>query len=346
MEKIDKKIKEKYNGEYERISGYIDNETYIELEHVCGNKFSVKPHEFFRNNTSGMCPYCHSSKNMTKDIFQWKLDHEYEHTKKNGYEVLEFNGMNNKSVIKHTCGNIWTPEPRIIKQGKGCPVCSHRSYGYDSEYVKKEISALTNGEYVVLSDYEKENIPIKVKHVSCGTEFFPTRRNFIYRHTRCPECYRKENRSKGVQIIERIFNKNKVVYNIESLFEECRNERLLPFDFKIENILIEYDGEQHFFKRRDDYGGFKLLETKTHDQIKNNFVMNSKELSMIRIPYTVSFQKLQTIIEEISNNLKQNKTDILSATTIEQNNLLYIKNNIDISYYTNIDITYFSYLVE
>lgn len=342
MDKIDKKIKDKYNNEYIRISKYTNLETPFNLKHlVCGNNYNVKPHEFFRNNNTGRCPYCYSSKNITKEMFQWKLDNVYNHTKNKGYTVLKFDGMNNKCTIEHKCGNKWTPKPREIKQGKGCPICSHRSFTYDPEYVKNEIHDITNGEYIVLSDYRKENIPIKVRHEKCGHEFFPTRRNFIYKHTRCPKCYRLDVISKGAKLIENTLNNNDIAFDTEAIFAKCKNKRTLPFDFKINDILIEYDGSQHFFKRRDDNSGQKLIETKKHDHIKNNFVKNQSSLKLIRIPYNTSFQVLEKIINELSVNIKNNEIDILSATTIEQNNLLLIDNTIDETYYTKIISDYF-----
>ena len=75
----------------------------------------------------------------------------------------------------------------------------------------------------------------------------------------------------------------------EKTFENCINpttNRKLRFDFYLpkENLLIEYDGEQHFH-----YWGWytqeDLKETQQRDEVKNQYCLDNN-IRLIRIPYT------------------------------------------------------------
>ncbi len=77
----------------------------------------------------------------------------------------------------------------------------------------------------------------------------------------------------------------------EYTFNTCLSpkDRLLKFDFYLTDydILIEYDGEQHF-ENNGLFGAFnteeKLKKQKEYDTIKNNWCKNNNK-KLIRISY-------------------------------------------------------------
>lgn len=79
----------------------------------------------------------------------------------------------------------------------------------------------------------------------------------------------------------------------EKTFEDCINpdtKRKLRFDFYLPtlNLLIEYDGEQHFHYREEaflQYTKKDFLDTQKRDKIKNQYCIE-KNIRLIRIPYT------------------------------------------------------------
>jgi hypothetical protein len=78
---------------------------------------------------------------------------------------------------------------------------------------------------------------------------------------------------------------------------------LLKFDFFLPefNILIEYDGEQHFISKENGiFNKEKLKEIQDRDEIKNSYC-KIKNINLIRIPY-LDFPSLnQEYIKEIIN---------------------------------------------
>lgn len=92
-------------------------------------------------------------------------------------------------------------------------------------------------------------------------------------------------------------------YSFDTLINPNTN-KVLRFDFYIKelNILIEYDGEQHFY-----YGNGaktwntkeKYEQTKIHDELKNTFCINNN-IPLYRIPYMdiEKINQIEDIIQE------------------------------------------------
>lgn len=289
----------------------------------CGHKFFASLHNANRKNIK-LCPYCEiTKKDATKEQAEYKLKMSGE-----DYTIISFNGMTKKSIVRHNvCGHIIdnTNISRIIaRHTKHCLYCSHGSIAYTTEYVRKEINQLTNGEYTMLGEYKSEDIPFLIRHEKCGCEWMVRRRNFVYKETRCPECSKRENISK----IEN-FIKDYLVKNYSDIFQEkedeevtynnCKNIRMLPFDFRIKkfNLLIEFDGEQHFHKMRvKKEAEKKLLKVHKNDLIKNKFCIDNN-INLLRINYKQNKDNIKIILDEILQDGK------ISSTTIEKFSLYY-----------------------
>lgn len=105
----------------------------------------------------------------------------------------------------------------------------------------------------------------------------------------CPRC----KCSKGELKIEKYLQDNKIDYFRQKTFSNCRNpitNQMLKYDFYIpsKNLLIEYDGEQHF--KAGDFGGFKFSnedfnELRFRDEIKTKYAYQ-ENIKLLRIKYT------------------------------------------------------------
>ena len=90
-------------------------------------------------------------------------------------------------------------------------------------------------------------------------------------------------KSKGEYKIAKILKENKIFFEQQKTFLDCKDKALLPFDFYVNNqYLIEYDGEQHFNKR--DFQEDRYNYIQKHDNIKNEYCRNNN-IPLIRIPY-------------------------------------------------------------
>lgn len=101
-------------------------------------------------------------------------------------------------------------------------------------------------------------------------------------------CGSHSNISKGNEKIKQLLLNAGIVFETEKKFETCKDKKILPFDFFVNNeYLIEYDGEQHY----DKNSIFNYEYTHTHDLIKNEWC-KINGIPLIRIPYT-HFKNLQ-----------------------------------------------------
>ena len=103
-------------------------------------------------------------------------------------------------------------------------------------------------------------------------------------------------KSKNEIEIIKILNKLKIKFILQYSYSDCKNVKSLLFDFYLpkHNLLIEYDGRQHF-KHIKRFGSYtKFLTLQKCDKIKNKYV-RKEEINFLRIPYTHNDKKEKMI---------------------------------------------------
>lgn len=114
----------------------------------------------------------------------------------------------------------------------------------------------------------------------------------------CPVC----RQSHGEKRVDKILIKYNIRFEREKRFNNCKNERCLPFDFYLldYNTCIEYDGSQHYSKEGhwkiddEEFGKIKL-----RDNIKTEFCYKNN-IKLIRISYLDIDNIEKIIIEELN----------------------------------------------
>jgi very-short-patch-repair endonuclease len=147
------------------------------------------------------------------------------------------------------------------------------------------------------------NMKFVVKCNNCKEKFNVTASNHLHNKIGCLECYvGKPQNSKGEIKIATILKRKKISYIRQYSFNDCVDLAKLRFDFYLpeQNLLIEFDGKQHF-QPIEFFGGkeaFKIQEKR--DKIKNEQA-KKHSINLLRIPYT-KYDNIETILE---NNLMQ-----------------------------------------
>jgi len=93
--------------------------------------------------------------------------------------------------------------------------------------------------------------------------------------------------SEGENKIKKYFIEKNIEFLPQKCFDNCKNKIKLRYDFYLPkyNILIEYDGIQHF-KPIEFFGGEKeYKETIKKDNLKNLYAKNNN-INLLRIKYT------------------------------------------------------------
>lgn len=165
----------------------------------------------------------------------------------------------------------------------GCPHF-YGKYKTTEDFIT-EIKTI-NSDIKIIGEYKGSEIPIKCQCIKCGHIWSPIGRSLKYGQG-CPMC----KSSKGEKRISNFLQSHKIKFESEMKFQNCKNERMLRFDFYLPdyNLCIEYDGEQHYkpvdFANKGHKWAVSLYEqNKERDKIKNQFCKNHN-IQMLRIPH-------------------------------------------------------------
>lgn len=226
------------------------------------------------------------------------LRHSYDYVKnfyeEHSYKLIDKKYVNELTHLETICpnGHLYRSTFNTFKKSVRCP-CNNKTrgvkhtYEYVYNYIKSNNYLLLSKNYV--NSYTKLEIKCENNHIYLGNFH-----NFKSGY-RCPYC----NESKGEKRIAEFLNKKEIKYEREKTFKDCKNKRLLPFDFYLThfNLLIEYDGIQHF-EPKECFGDIEQFHlTQKNDFIKNEYAKRAS-IPLIRISYK-DFDKIETILEEI-----------------------------------------------
>lgn len=110
----------------------------------------------------------------------------------------------------------------------------------------------------------------------------------LHKNTGCPRCAKSVS-SNEVKL-QNILLTWGYKFETQKRFKDCKDKYTLPFDIYLIdfNILIEYDGEQHYKIIDRDISNEKKIKNleaiQRHDMIKNEYCKN-RNIPLIRIPY-------------------------------------------------------------
>lgn len=216
-------------------------------------------------------------------------------------EAAKSFGINNHTFLKRLRSG-WTSEQaaglkeRPIKKS-GTPPVSTKNYikrlkevhGKELDFKKAKFGKAQDKIEVVCND--------KIKH----DNFWATPNNLL-KGRGCPIC----KISRGCKVIARWLEKKKINYITEwtdhDLYSPLNYKAKLRFDFYIKklNLIIEYDGEQHFKPMtlgKMTYKEAKLnfKKIKTNDKLKNKWARRNR-IKLLRIRYD------QNILKELTKH--------------------------------------------
>lgn len=219
----------------------------------------------------------------------------------NGYAILDFCRLENdkfsKSFFTIECENNHVFDKTIssIKQGKlTCLYC----YGKLKKTLKDVEKEFNLWGFKILAHNGYENNQSKFL-ISCKNNHktYTTYARFMQKGKICSLCSENSTgHSKGEKRISIHLDKLGVNYFYQYRFDDCKLKQPLPFDFYLPdyNMLIEYDGEQHF-KPVEKFGGIDFfIKTKISDTVKNEYC-KSNNIELIRISYK-EYNKIEDIV--------------------------------------------------
>lgn len=285
-EEFIEKANVKHNNEYDYSQvEYINN--IVKIKIIC------KKHGIFEQipnshlNSRG-CPKCgnikkNSLRTLNNETF--KLKSILLHGNKYDYSLASY--INNYTSVIISCkkhGNF-NQKPYAHLNGQGCPKCAGKYL--DNEYFIEKAKSIHGEKYdYSLINYSSSKSKIEIICDKHGV-FLQTPTDHLS-GCGCPKC----TESQGERKIRIFLEENNINYIHEKTFDDCKNKYKLPFDFYLpnQNILIEYDGIQHF-KSFKYFGGVeRFISLRNNDNIKTNYAQ-ANNINLIRIAYNENVEE-------------------------------------------------------
>lgn len=260
-EEFDKRLDE---TNFKRLDDYINTNTTIRFECILCNKIIKSKPKEIKSKLVCRCEEKHNE--YCEDIKEKEV-----------IPLEKYKSIRTK--IKHkclNCGDIFTTTPKSIKTSLyGCPSCAGKKFSkktYESKLPKD----------IILLDDEYKGSLFKHKHKCLNCEnIWETKPNYIlHMNTGCPSC----SSSKGEKKISEYLNKIGLSFQKEYSVKIGGKSFRYDFYIPVIDLLIEYDGVQHF-EPIEYFGGQKhfdkIIES---DEIKDKWASENNK-TLLRISY-------------------------------------------------------------
>lgn len=289
------------------MSEYIDSKTKIKCKcKICNNIWYSIP----SNLQSGHgCIICGGKKKLDKENFVRSLPQK----------VIDYVDVIGEYVNAHEkilclckiCGNMWNANIGVLKHGGVCPICSHKLGGLK---LRKN-----HDDFIKMINKVNPNININDKYISSSEKIecrckicdfiWKALPSNLLKGVGCPKC----KSSKGERYISNFLSSININYIPQYKFSGLRGlgNRLLSYDFYLHdyNLLIEFQGAQHFYVV-DYFGGNKsYIVRQIHDLRKRKYAKDHN-INLLTIWYD-EIDKIPQILTQYINNLK-----LESVTTV------------------------------
>lgn len=269
--------------DYLFLDKYRGNIIPIRVKHLtCNNIYKVSPNNFIGKGTR--CPFCYGNHRKTPEEFSDEVHKIYG----NKYEILDpyVNATTSIRVVHLTCGTMYKVKPYSFIKGHECRKCSNKSKGVkiskaltkSNDLFIKQLEANTNNSISSVEEYKGATHSITFKCNNCNHVFLAAPTDVLSHNTRCPYC----KASSGEQMIINYLDSKGIDYEFQKKFDDLKDSTFLSYDFYIPsfNLLIEYQGEQHYHPIKYMGGEEKFKLQKEHDRMKAEYAEkhNIKEL--------------------------------------------------------------------
>lgn len=278
-----------HNNKYDySLVNYADSKTKVKI--ICPEHgiFEQSPNNHTNKHFSQGCPKC-SKMDITKFTKRAKQIHN------NNYDYSKTIYINTKTKVIITCPihGDFEQNPQDHLHGCGCKKCSDDNQKTTSLDFIEKANKLHYNKY----DYSL------VKYVNARTKtriICPVHGVFEqtpYKHLQgqgCPFCFV----SKGENYIKEYLLRNNILYKQQKTFKGLKDVHPLRYDFYLPdyNLLIEYNGGQHY-KSVNYFGGNKKFTIQQkHDSLKEKYA-KEHNIKLLIIPYW-EFNNIDNILKE------------------------------------------------
>lgn len=224
------------------------------------------------------------------------------HGDKYDYSLVDLvnNGMPDKLKIICPIHGAFMQEGQAHSRGCGCKKCEHEIHSKRHRLTQEQFLAKAKSFHGNTYDYSEAKYVKTDDHITIICRIHGRFKQRATLHANSGYGCQKCNQSKGERTIGAWLQEHGISYSLEKKFEDCLSPfgNHLKFDFYIpeKNMLIEYDGHQHY-RHVSLFGGAEAFETlKRYDKMKNQYA-KKKGIPLLRIPF-FSLKKVPNLLSK------------------------------------------------
>lgn len=254
------------------IEDYVNNKTKIRFKCSKGHIYFQRPDHHLNNHGCKLCATIKLSNKRRKTAKEY-----IQECKEKGLDLPIEPYVNSRTKIKHKCkkcNNVYSQKPSNHLSDHGCPKCATDNLANirrksQERYIKE---CKDKGYDLPIEEYV--NAYTKINHKCSKGHVYEQTPNDHLHNKGCPVC----NESHGERFIRNYLDKNNIKYISQRNFKDLKDKTYLSYDFYLpkQNVLIEYQGIQHFIAGGN--GNFDkdyFLTQQYHDKLKHDYAINN-----------------------------------------------------------------------
>lgn len=289
------------HGDFYDYSKVIYKNSYTKVEIICPihGSFFQAPQSHLSNFGCQLCGRKAGNEKSSLGLEEFVKRAKEIHGDNYDYSLVDYKNSYTKVLITcNVCGTKFWQTPNSHLQGCRCMNCVNNEKRLSTEEFIKRANIIHNNKY----DYSETNYidyNTKLKIICPEHGAFYQLPNSHLQGYGCHLC----TRSRGEDKISLILSNNNVKYETHKKFlnDTLFGTKLFYVDFYLPdyNIVIEYNGGQHYFSVKYFGGEQKFQKQQERDFALRQFC-KEHEIKLIEIPYT-EFNNIETILK---NELK------------------------------------------
>lgn len=248
--------------------------------------FWIPSHNHLAGNGCPECGKISFHQKQAKTTEKFIEDARKVHGDKFDYSKVDYFSKRHKVLIGCREHGFFLQRPGLHLQGHGCSKCAYEEKSIKmrlntDEWIRraKEVHG-DRYDYSQVS-YVEDKIKVLIGCKKHG--YFLQNPSNHLNGTGCPRC----QHSKGENNIRKYLLEKNISFEEQKKFSDCRDKICLSFDFYLPdyNLLIEYQGIQHY-ESKEVFGGDTRLEDQIYkDNIKRYWCSNPDNPNLLEIPY-------------------------------------------------------------
>lgn len=282
---------------YEKLPEIIKTQDKPELEIFCPVCNSYFFQRYDSHKKGADCPNCKKVGRKKTSIEKFIKESINNHIIKYDYSKVQYGTLLDDVIIICPEHGEFNQKAADHLYGRGCPKCNADSQKKTKEEFIKDAKLVHGDKYdysLLTNKYitSKEKASIVCK--KCNTVFYQTYTSHVGLKNGCPDCAVK---SKGELRISEILKSKNIEFEKTKVFNDLRDINQLSYDFYLKeyNLLIEYNGIQHY-KNTYNKPLHEFHRQHHHDWLKRKYAMKNG-IDLLIIPYT-EFDNLEGILDK------------------------------------------------